>query len=212
MQVVDLTDADEVCRCIIFDRAFQANLHVDEFLWRFGQTKDDGAAHESAVLRRFAPEADDVHRIGCSIAAAQNVRAGEPESGIKRRYYCGFRSATYASLPKEGDGYQIQITHSPEGGEEAHLDVALIYLVEGRSARANCRTEAGLALAEQFGPPAPHRCKTDESDDQHPFSLLGERCLTSGLRDRWDRLILDDYLDDESQDDQDGQLAPRLDL
>jgi hypothetical protein len=47
-----------------------------------------------------------VHRIGCKIAASQNERAGHPPPGPKRRYYCGFRSASYASLPNLGDGYQ----------------------------------------------------------------------------------------------------------
>ena len=187
---VEITDADEISRCIIFDRAFDNDLHVDEMLWRFGQTMPDGASHESAVLRRLAPLAEDVHRIGCGIAAAQNARKQEPQPGPTRRYYCGFRTASYASLPKVGEGYHIRFTNDGEDGEDAHVDVALTVTVDGKSAKANTRTNAGLALAEHFGPPAPHRCLCDEADECHPFSLWGEDCLISGLRDRWPGLQL----------------------
>lgn len=182
---VEIDDADEISRCIIFDRAFEDDLHVDALLWRFESKDDDGVYHESAVLRRLAPEEADVHRIGCGIAAAQNARKKEPEPGPRRRYYCGFRTASYASLPSEGEGFIIAITNMPEGGEDAHVDVALTVTAESKNARAVSRTDAGLALAEQFGPPAPHRCECDIADDLHPFSRWGAECLLSGLRDRW---------------------------
>jgi hypothetical protein len=55
-------------------------------LFRFdGGTRDDGALHESAVLRRLAKDASDVHRIGCKMAAAQNARKQNPPPGPKRR-------------------------------------------------------------------------------------------------------------------------------
>lgn len=137
------------------------------------------------MLRRLAPEAADVHRIGCAIAASQNERKQNPPPGPARRYYCGFRTASVASLPREGDGYAIAYSNIPEGGEEAHVDVALTIFVEGKNAKALRRTDAGLALAEQFGPPAPHRCDCDAEDHQHPFDVFGEDCLVSNLPHRW---------------------------
>lgn len=187
---IQLVADDRISRCIIFDRAFEDNAHVDELLWRFEGSDANGIYHESAVLRRLAPASTDVHRIGCAIAAGQNVRKQEPPPGRKRRYYCGYRSATFGDLPVTGEGYTVTMSHSPEGGEESHLDVSLSIHVEGRSARAVRRTNAGLALAEHFGPPRPHRCNCDTADDQHPFDLLGADCLISGLAGKWPSLNL----------------------
>jgi len=206
---VEITDADEISRCIVYDRAFDHSLHVDEFLWRFENTQSDGASHESGVLRRLAPDAEDVHRIGCGIAANQNERKNNPPPGQGRRYYCGFRTASYASLPTTGNGYYITITNVPENGEESHVDVALTVTVEGKNAKAVRRTDAGIALAEQFGPPAAHRCDCDVGDDQHPFALWGPECLVSGLRDRWPDLVLEIPSNDDGElDDQQGNLLP----
>ncbi|MGQ3100234.1 MAG: hypothetical protein ACT6RX_04285 [Sphingopyxis solisilvae] len=190
--ILNIDHSDEISRCIIYDRAFEHDLHVDAFLWRFESKSDDGVYHESAVLRRLAPDGSDVHKIGCSIAATQNFRKSEPQPGPSRRYYCGFRTAAVASLPCSGEGYLVVLTHLPEDGEHAHVDVALHLTVEGRSARATCRTNAGLALAEQFGPPASHCCECDATDEYHPLALWGDECLFSGLRDRWSDLKLCD--------------------
>ncbi len=198
---VQIDEADEISRCIIFDRAFEQNIHVDEFLWQFESSGADGNYHQSAVLRRLAPEPSDVHAIGCAIAASQNARKNEPPPGPNRRYYCGYRTASVASLPKQGDGYEIVLTNVPEDGEEAHVDVALIISVAGKNARAARRTDAGLALAEHFGPPEAHRCQCDDEDDQHPFSLWGEECLTVGMRDRWPALIMPQPSNDDLGDE-----------
>lgn len=179
--LVQLSAEDEISRCIIFDRAFEQTIHTDKFLWRFEKTGEDGASHESAVLRRFAPLPEDVHRIGCKIAAEQNERKGQPPPGIGRRYYCGFRSAVFGELQLAGDGYSIEISHRPEGGEEAHLDVALTVTAQGKSAKATRRTDAGLALAEAFGDATHGRCECDIADNQHPFELWGTECLAVGI-------------------------------
>ncbi len=204
---VDINDGDEISRCIIYDRAFDHDVHVDALLWRFEGAKGDGASHESAVLRRLAPETDDVHRIGCNIASHQNQRKNNPPPGKARRYYCGFRTASYASLPKQGNGYRISFVHAPEGGEEAHVDVALTILVEGKSAKAVRRTDAGLALAERFGPPTPFCCECDLQDDQHPFAIWGADCLTAGIRDRWPDLVFSVGDEATANDDDPPQLG-----
>src|SRR4051812_39744938 len=114
---VELNADDQISRCIIYPRAFRDRIPVDELLWQFEQSAADGASHQSGVLRRLAPKDEDVHRIGCSIAAAQNDRAGSPPSGsAKRRYYCAFRNARYGDLPLEDDGYRLVITNVPENG------------------------------------------------------------------------------------------------
>lgn len=176
-----IDESDEISRCIIFDRFFQNHVHVDSLLWLFGQSEADGASHESGVLRRLAPDKEHVHSIGCQIAERQNERRGNPPAGPSRRYYCGFRTASVASLPRLGDGYRIEYSLLPEDGIDAHVDVALFVTATGKSARATRRTDAGLALAEHFGPPLPHRCNCDEADEFHPFSIWGTECLFEGL-------------------------------
>ncbi len=202
-----ITDADEISRCIIFNRAFKDDIHVDGYLWRFDNSDDDGISHESAVLRRLAPDPPHVHNIGCEIAAEQNERRQTPP-GPKRRYYCGFRTASYASLPKSGENYEVTFTVDGEG-HDAHVDVALKILVDGKSARAVCRTNAGLELAEQFGLPAPHRCECDAGDDHHPFGRWGDDCLTDGLKDRWADLVVTDSPDAITHS---SDAEPELDL
>ena len=185
-----IVDEDEISRCIIYARAFKQEAHVDEYLWRFEGTKDDGASHESGVLRRLAPNSADVHRIGCGIAARQNQRLENPAPGPKRRYYCGFKTAVFRDLPKDGDGYRIVITNVPEDGEESHVDVALFIEVEGKSAKATRRLDAGLALAEHFGPAEPHICDCDLKDGEQPLIRLGPNCLGIQDANRWPSLIL----------------------
>jgi hypothetical protein len=171
---VALVAEDQVSRCIIYPRFFRNNRHIDELLWQFGQSGADGASHESGVLRRLAPADEDVNRIGCSIAALQNTRLGSPPPGSgSRRYYCGFRNARYGDLPLEDDGYKLVVTNVPENGEEAHLDFALTITVDGKTARNNRKTDAGLALAEHFGPITIHRCECDLNDENHPFAVSG---------------------------------------
>ncbi len=189
---VSIEEGDEISRCIIYDRAFNENIHVNSHLWQFGASRADGTYHESAVLRSFAPRAADVHQIGCNIAAVQNERKKNPPPGRKRRYYCGFRTAPFCALPTSGEGFAIRITHAPEGDVEAHVDVELEIFLEDKHARANCRTEAGLALAEQFGEPVAHRCECDTHDDQHPLALWGPQCLIGGLRKEEADLLLED--------------------
>jgi hypothetical protein len=173
----EILDTDEICRCIIFDRAFQQELHVNEFLWRFDSSRNaSGDYEESGVLRRLAPMDDDVHHFGCGLAAGQNEK-NQPESGPKRRYYCGFRVAKFRNLPEDTDKYSISYIND----EGAHVAVILSIKVTSRSARANCRTDAGLALAEQFGPPVPFICDCDANDQNHPINLWGEACLFKSI-------------------------------
>lgn len=176
-----LLPTDEISRCIIFDRAFEGDVHVDSRLFRFESRNDaDGSYHESGVLRRLAAKIEEVHLIGCLIAETQNARkAVPPPPGLERRYYCGFRTALYSQLPTLGNGYTITITHSPEDGIDAHVDFQLAFdpPLTSKSARATRRTDAGLAIAEQFGCAEPHCCDCDKGDEHHPLLKWGPRCL-----------------------------------
>lgn len=182
---VEITDDDEVSRCIIFDRFFNQNIHTDALLWQFGAQGDDGATHESGVLRRIASLSQDVHLIGCRIAAIQNEKRSNPPPGPKRRYYCGFRTARVGDLPRTGEHYSLAISNVEEFGEKAHVDFALTISATGKNARATIRTDVGLALAEQFSAPEPHQCECDLPDDQHPLQKFGPDCLIAGLKNRW---------------------------
>ncbi|MHB0773418.1 hypothetical protein ACYCVF_33620 [Bradyrhizobium sp. 1.29L] len=168
---VELAPDDQISRCVIYPRFFRDRVHVDELLWQFERTAPDGASHQSGVLRRMAPEDTEVHRIGCGIAAIQNERSGSPPPGPKRRYYCGFRTARYGDLPLQDEGYILVVTNDGENGEKAHLDFALTITIQGsKAAKNNRKTDAGLALAEHFGPIARHRCDCDCDDPNHPFA------------------------------------------
>lgn len=163
---------DSVARCIIFPRFFSEDqIHVDELLWRFDNSGEDGQGHESGVLRRLTPKTEQVHEIGCGIAALQN------ETAKARKYYCGFRNARYGSIPLTGPNYILTVTNTVELGQEAHLDFALQITVQGKSARNNAKTNARLAIAEAFGPAIPHKCCCDIDDLQHPFKQFGNDCL-----------------------------------
>lgn len=187
---VPIEASDTIARCLIYNRFFPGNIHTDAVLFAFGGSGADGKAHESAVLRSITPEASEVHRIGCKIAGSQNASRGEPAPGPDRKYYCGFREACVGDLQLEDDAWRVTLTNVPEHGEEAHVDVALELLAEGKSARSVARTDAGLALAEAFGQPVAHVCHCDIGDDEHPFVKLGVHCLTSGLKDRWPNLMI----------------------
>ena len=172
--------SNELSRCIIYDRAFRNNLHVDEALFIFAQTREDGASHESGVLRRLAPAANDVHRIGCAIAHAQNARKQFPPPGPNRRYYCGFRTATVSDLQLIGPGYEVTLTMDNEGEEPAHVDIALLVSATSKNERATIRTDAGLSLAEAFGPAEGYICEVDRGDHQHPLVKYPD-CLSVDL-------------------------------
>ncbi|MGJ4961208.1 hypothetical protein [Bradyrhizobium sp. HKCCYLRH3061] len=169
---VALEEDDSIARCIIFPRFFSEDqVHLDELLWRFENSGEDGCGHESGVLRRLVPEAEQVHQIGCGIAAIQN------QTAKARRYYCGFRNAKYGAIPLNGPDYTLTVTNTVEHGQEAHLDFALRITVEGKSARNRAKANARIAIAEAFGPAIPHICDCDTSDAEHPFKRFGDECL-----------------------------------
>ncbi|WP_156347312.1 MULTISPECIES: hypothetical protein [unclassified Sphingomonas] len=176
---------DVVARCLIYPQLFLGNIQANEKLWEFGKRAADGASHQSAVLRRLAPQASDVHRIGCKIAASGNARLFEriaPEQIPleKKRYYCGYKEAVASNLQINGDEYRVELRSLPEFGEEAHVDVAL-FINENvpKNKQANLRTAVGVALALQFGTATPHICENDKDDTNHPIRRLGAGCLGS---------------------------------
>lgn len=167
---MSLLPEDLVSRCIIYNRAFKSNVHIDELLFAFNASDSGGACHELGVLRRLAPANADVHRIGCGIANKQNERKSPPPlPGPDRRYYCGFRTATVRDLPVFGDGYSLRLILDGENGEPAHVDIALVVHEKDRSARATIKVDAGLAIAEAFGAAVEHICSSDAGDAHHPL-------------------------------------------
>ena len=172
---------EEIARCVIFPKAFQDSVHTDELLFVFGSSGDDGASHESGVLCRLAPADEDIHRTGCKIAANQNARLGVEPGDPKRRYYCAFRRARAKDVAIKSDRYWVTLTLDNEGGEPAHIDIALFVVDDAsRNERATLKSEAGLILAEAFGPPFEHICEVDTGDPLHPLRIDPD-CLTRGV-------------------------------
>lgn len=179
MTVAVIDGEDEIARCIIFPKAFQAAVHTDEALFVFGQSDASGVSHESGVLCRLAPQDDEIHRIGCGIATHQNDRLQAEPGSPKRRYYCGFRKATAKDVAISGEKFRVDLTLDGEGGEAAHIDIALSVKSDSRSERATIKTEVALVLAEVFGPAVPHVCVIDRDDARHPLRSDPE-CLVRG--------------------------------
>lgn len=163
-----ISDNDVIARCIIYPGAFKGGVHVDEALVPFSSRDADGASHVSGVLRRLAPADQDVHRIGCKISAAQNVRGNLPSD--RRRYYCGFRDALRSDIVFEHPDVTLRIELDNEGDEPAHVDIALTVNVDNKSARNTLKAAVALALAEIFGSATPHICADDIFDQNHPLS------------------------------------------
>ncbi|WP_232494895.1 hypothetical protein [Novosphingobium kaempferiae] len=185
-----MSSDDELARSLVFNRFFPGNIHTDESLWAFGKTRDDDKAHESGLALSLIATEENIHSAGCQIAAAQNAERGEPEPGPKRKYYCGYRKAKVNELPLVGDDYEVSLTIDGEGGNPAHVDVALAYKVDTKHLRAHARTKAGLLLAAAFAPAVPHICECANDDDEHPLVKNGLDCLTTAFADRWPDLNL----------------------
>jgi hypothetical protein len=180
-----MTDAavdgdDEIARCIIFPKAFQGAAHTDEVLFVFGQSGADGRSHESGVLCRLVGSDGGIHDVGCRIALIQNERAGTDPSSSKRRYYCGFRKAVAKDVAISSDKYRVTLTLDGEGGEAAHIDIAVWIGGESKNERSTIKVEVGLILAEAFGPVVSHICAGDVGDERHPLRSDPE-CLIRGI-------------------------------
>ena len=174
----DIPSEEVVARSLLYSVFFDNEMLAESLIFPWGKSAPDGAYHASLAWRRFAPEDEDLHAYGCRLAANQNVRLGEPARGEdRRRYYCGFKQATAGALTIENDFFRTELRHLPEGGEAAHVDLSLTLKMDGKAARANARSEAGLELVGALSPTAPHVCECDLADEFHPISRWGHQCL-----------------------------------
>lgn len=185
---------DKISRCITFGKFFHNGRATQDLLWKLHpRSGDNGLYRESGVLRSLAVNDDEVHQIGCSIAAGQNLRVrgtkGEKWKPSDQKYYCGFRTALVSEIisiiEMEEQSFKVKLTLLPEKGIESHVDVSVKINLENSDDRALARAEASLALAEAFGPPVPYRCPCDEEDLQHPFERFGCDCLVVSYNDKW---------------------------
>ncbi|MNY43780.1 hypothetical protein D3C86_1787620 [compost metagenome] len=103
----------------------------------------------------------------------------EPDAP-KRRFYCGYRKALAKDVAITGDNYRVVLTLDGEGGEAAHVDIALHVEAKTKNARATIKSEAGMALAEAFGLPVEHKCEEDCDNDRHPL-MVDPDCLVRGV-------------------------------
>ena len=161
-------ESDLISRCIVYAKAFQDNIHINQHLFVFSSAKPDGASHESCVSRVVAITDAEVHAFGCDLAKKQNIDRKEPERGPKRRYYCGFRTSKYGDLRLTGDKYDIVLTLDGENGNRAHIDVALTVQSHDRNERNTIKLDAALHFAAAFGPATPFVCEEDAGDVHHP--------------------------------------------
>ncbi|MGD7069369.1 hypothetical protein [Acetobacter sp. AAB5] len=177
--LVSIEKSDTVSRWIFYDPAFSNGVQADEVLFPFrGRSDDDGYYHESAILDKLtSPE--EINSRGCQTAAKRNkdkLKRGPIPEG-KRRYYCGYRSATYSDIRMKDERFEFKFTHRPEDDYDAHIDVAL--KVDGsRQIKAQRRTEAIIILSEAFGSPYIYRCSCDNEDIEHPFDRFGTGCMS----------------------------------
>lgn len=140
---------------------------------------------DSGVWRRKAPKEADVHAIGCDIAKSANANQSkkrlkqglseETIPGEDRKYYCGFREASKALLEVRTDRFSVKITHLPEGGLDAHVEIKLT--VNAGVQKAVAMIEASMAMSRVLGGPFAHTCAGDAGDQKHPLVLVGPACL-----------------------------------
>lgn len=186
--LVNINMDDTISRCLIYNKFFRNGKAAKDLLWKVHPTSGDGGIyHESGVLRRIATTDQEVHKIGCDIAAFQNSRViGKKKDKWKQeehqKYYCGFSSGSLEELEFENDYYKIKFTLLPEHGVESHVDVMVEVKGETQDDRDYGRSEASLALAEVFGVPVPYRCECDTNDVLHPFKRFGCDCLVANYK------------------------------
>lgn len=166
--------SESISRFIIYDTLFEGNVHTDNVLFPVAGEKPDGYYHWSGVLRKIIPIDQDVHNIGCDTAANQNVAKNDPPPGPKRRYYCGFRSATAGDIGIKEDDCVVELIND----HNHHVDIRLKVNLTAKAAKANARTNALMAIAEVFSDPVPHICECDSEDGEHPLTKYGPACLS----------------------------------
>lgn len=179
--------ADRLARSIIYNDAFANDaVSQDALLCFMGNRNPDGSFDESVYLTRLITP-DRLHALGCDQAARKNIRVSEkrvkkgldpaPESGVDRKYYCGFATAVASVLSSpENDNYTVELSLIPEQGEESHVSVVL-KPKDGKKLVPNDRTEAGRLLALAFDETNPHLCDCDVADANHPVTKWGAGVL-----------------------------------
>jgi hypothetical protein len=146
--VEEIKDEEEVSRLIDFPSMYNASR--SEIALDLVCTFPSGQ-EESIVWRKYAPEASDVHRLGCAREAAK--RALKPEARYK-----GFGTTTAEAIRKckNARGHGFLVRHAPEEG--IHHAVVEYMPVDGVPMQKGDKTELKLSLGKMFSNVSQHTC------------------------------------------------------
>lgn len=82
-----------------------------------------GDRPESVYWRKYAVSDADVHRRGCELERLRQSRAAPGKSPGP---YVGFRTAKAGAVRAVAEaGYELQVIHSPENGDDAHAHICV---------------------------------------------------------------------------------------
>jgi len=148
--VEHIPDGDAIFRLVDFPRMYDG---AGDLLWE-NVFQFPGGKPESVVWSRYAPAADEVHRIGC--AREEAVRRRNP--GMR---YVGFLPSTAGAVRSIGTraGHGFSVVHEPaEGMYHAHIHYRPNNGRPANQLNRGEKNELKLALRQVFLGLQPHSC------------------------------------------------------
>ena len=153
--VEEIPNADEISRQIFDPQMFEGSKLSWEKVFIFPTNKDTKEYYgESVVWRKYAPELDDVHELGCKLEAIKRDRRPQTPAS-----YVGAPTATCATVRqlKNARGSGFAVVHDPSDGQGLHHSEIRLFRADGKVARSE-REELIMMLQGAFGAVAPHQC------------------------------------------------------
>jgi hypothetical protein len=156
---VIIGDDESLSRLIDFPTMYKAGDLIFNLMFLFSK-----GSSESLVWRRYAPEAADVHKIGCQ-------REGLKKQSKPQYKYTGCKTALSSEIRsiKTGRGYGFSLAHTPcEGLHHVEISYHLPVNVTFKNLKEGDRAELKLELAKQFGPQDNHDCQVNPPGAESP--------------------------------------------
>lgn len=180
MKVRSVPDHDSVFRHSVHPVSFRGGKVFDPRNLFHLSHRLDGSIQTSLAWQRYLPTIDHVHDYGCRMAHRRNennIAAGTYKEK-NRQIYCGAYEMRARSI-RQLFGSELldeiakaDITHEPEEGEIAHLNV-IITLRAGTSVDPeNTKTAIVDRMWRASQGPATHICGRDQDVSNHPGSTL----------------------------------------
>jgi hypothetical protein len=173
-----IPDGDKLFRHSVRPNGFKKDAFSPRNLFRL-YDQDDGSVLASVAWQRLFPTDQHVHDYGCRLAAKQNEGLVEKDrlSEKTRRIYCGAYQLTARSVralvgtPNLEEIASSNVTHHPEDGEIAHIDLAIRINANPVNIETTKTAILDRLWAASCGP-LKHVCECDADLVPHPNSTL----------------------------------------